>query len=203
MGWLYMPRCSMAGHASPKAYLDDQFTYSRDQEDGSTRGLKVLASSCPGNRVYYAAAQALANGGGGEIFAIVCLVRWNPNDKEGMIFGYKDMDETMGPNEASCPEAILKLLTPTQNEHALDWRKRCLANLQRRLRKLQDGDRIKLPAPMKFTDGHEGDEFIVEKRGRRVVLRDPASRLGYRITGFMERAWTVVPQTKVHKTIFA
>ena len=169
MGWLYMPRCSMAGHASPTAYLDDQFTYTRDQEDGSTRGLKVIASSCPGNRVYYAAAQVLANGIGGEIFAIVCLVRWNPNDKEGMIFGYKDMDETMGPNEASCPEAILKLLTPTQNEHALDWRKRCLANLQRRSRKLQDGDRIKLPAPMKFTDGHESDEFIVEKRGRRVV----------------------------------
>ena len=39
------------------------------------------------------------------------------------------LDETMGPNEASCPETILKLLTPTQNEHALDWRKRCLANL--------------------------------------------------------------------------
>jgi hypothetical protein len=193
----------MAGHASPTAYLDDQFTYTHDQEDGSTRGLKVITSSCPGNRVYYAAAQVLGNGIGGEIFAIVCLVRWNPNDKEGMIFGYKDMDETMGPNEASCPEAILKLLTPTQNEHALDWRKRCLANLQRRSRKLQDGDRIKLPAPMKFTDGHEGDEFIVEKRGRRVVLRDPTSRLGYRISGFMERAWTVVPQTKVHKTIFA
>jgi len=113
------------------------------------------------------------------------------------------LDETMGPNEASCPETILKLLTPTQNEHALDWRKRCLANLQRRSRKLQDGDRIKLAAPMKFTDGHEGDEFIVEKRGRRVVLRDPTSRLGYRISGFMERAWTVVPLTKVHKTIFA
>ena len=75
------------------------------------------------------------------------------------------LDETMGPNEASCPETILKLLTPTQNEHALDWRKRCLANLQRRSRKLQDGDRIKLAQPMKFTDGHEGDEFIVEKRG--------------------------------------
>ena len=203
MGWLYMPRCSMAGHASPTAYLDDQFTYTRDQDDGSTRGLKVIASSCPGNRVYYAAAQVLANGIGGEIFAIVCLVRWNPNDKEGMIFGYKDLDETMGPNEASCPETSLKLLTPTQNEHALDWRKRCLANLQRRSRKLQDGDRIKLAAPMKFTDGHEGDEFIVEKRGRRVVLRDPTSRLGYRISGFMERAWTVLPQPKVHKTIFA
>ena len=90
MGWLYMPRCSMAGHASPTAYLDDQFTYIRDQEDGSTRGLKVIASSCPGNRVYYAAAQVLTNGIGGDIVAIVCLVRWNPKDKEGLIFGYKD-----------------------------------------------------------------------------------------------------------------
>ncbi|MBB3350084.1 hypothetical protein FHY02_004581, partial [Sphingomonas sp. BK069] len=30
MGWLSMPLSSMGGHATPKAYLDDQFTYSRE-----------------------------------------------------------------------------------------------------------------------------------------------------------------------------
>ena len=90
MGWLYMPRHSLGGHMSAKSYLDAQFTYDRPQEEGGSRGLKVLASACPGNRVYYAAAQVMTNGVGGEIFAIVCLVRWNPRDKEGMIFGYKD-----------------------------------------------------------------------------------------------------------------
>src|SRR3546814_14323820 len=66
MGWLFMPRGSMGGHASAKAYLDDQFTYERVHDDGSSRGLKVLASTCPGNRVYYAATQVMTNGQGGE-----------------------------------------------------------------------------------------------------------------------------------------
>src|SRR3546814_16965501 len=53
MGWLFMPRGSMGGHATAKSYLDDQFTYDRTQDDGSSQGLEVLASTCPGNRVYY------------------------------------------------------------------------------------------------------------------------------------------------------
>src|SRR3546814_19605923 len=79
------------------------------------------------------------NGKGGEIFAIVCLVRWNPRAKDGYIFGYKDMDETMGPCEADCPARILDLLTPTDKEYAREWRARCCANLARRARQLEIG----------------------------------------------------------------
>src|SRR3546814_2261595 len=92
------------------------------------------------------------NGKGGEIFAIVCLVRWNPRAKDGYIFGYKDMDETMGPCEADCPARILDLLTPTDKEYAREWRARCCANLERRARQLADGDRIRLPEPMTFSE---------------------------------------------------
>ena len=66
MGWLYMPRQSLGGHASAKSYLDAQFTHERPQEEGGSRGLKVLASACPGNRVYYAATQVMTNGVGGR-----------------------------------------------------------------------------------------------------------------------------------------
>lgn len=203
MGWLYMPRYSLGAHASAKSYLDAQFTYERELEGGGSKGLKVLASSCPQNRVYYAAAQVITNGVAGEVFAIVCLVRWNPNDKEGMIFGYKDMEESMGPCEDGCPETILNLLTSTDNENALDWRRRCLAKLRRRMRKIEDGDRIKLAEAVTFTDGHVGDEFIVQKHGRRMSFRDPNTLCSYRISRFMERRWSIVPVTKVHKTIFA
>jgi hypothetical protein len=203
MGWLYMTRGGMNGHPSAKAYLDDQFTYERPTEAGGSRGLKVIASSCLQNRVWYAAAQIMTDGVGGDVVALICLVRWNPRDKEGMIFGYKDMDETMGPHEAECPARILDLLTPTDREYALAWRAKCRANLARRGRKLENGDRIRLPEPMKFTDGHEGSEFIVLKTGRRIVLFDPVSKLRYRITRLMERDWTIVPVTRVHKTLFA
>ena len=36
MGWLSMQRGHMGGHATPKAYLDAQFTYDRKYDDGST-----------------------------------------------------------------------------------------------------------------------------------------------------------------------
>src|SRR3546814_2436397 len=88
-----------------------------------------------------------------------------------MIFGYKDMEESMGPCEDGCPESILNLLTSTDNENALDWRRRCLAKLQQRTRKVEDGDRVKLADALTFTDGHVGDEFIVQKRGRRMSFR--------------------------------
>lgn len=203
MGWLTMSRHSMGGHATAKGYLDDQFTYERDHPEGGTRGLKVLASSCPANRVYYAAAQVTRDGIGGEVFAIVCLVLWNPRSASGENFGNKDMTENMGPCEAACPAAILDLLTPTTNEHALDWRRRCREALARRSRKIETGARIKLPAPVRFSDGHVGEEFIVDRIGRRVILRDPETRMPYRIGRFMDQAWTIVPETKVHKTLFA
>lgn len=113
------------------------------------------------------------------------------------------LDESVGPYEDSCPRHILDLLTPTDREHALDWRARCRANLARRARKIEDGDRIRLAQALTFSDGHVGAEFIVVKRGRRLSFRDPVTRCGYAISRFMERDWAIVPVTKVHKTIFA
>ena len=113
------------------------------------------------------------------------------------------LTEAMGPCEDNCPQPILDLLTPTDKEHALDWRRRCAENLKRRSRKLEDGDRIRLEEPITFSDGHVRQEFIIEKWGRRMTLRDPETRGRYRISRFMERQWQVVPITKVHKTIFA
>ncbi len=51
MGWLYMSRHNMGGHATPSAYLADQFTYSRTNDDGTTQGLRVLESACVLERV--------------------------------------------------------------------------------------------------------------------------------------------------------
>lgn len=203
MGWLFMPFTSMGGHKTAKSYLDAQLTYERTLDDGVTRGLRVLASSCPGNRTYYAAAQELVAGVPGSVFAVVCLVRWNPRSRDGHQFGYKDMSENMGPCEADCPASILDLLSPTDNKHALDWRERCRANIARRARKLSDGDRIRLEQPVTFTDGHVAPEFVVCKRQRSLMLRDPDNGCFYRISRLMERAWSIVPVTKIHKTVFA
>jgi hypothetical protein len=110
----------------------------------------------------------------------------------------------MGPCEAECPERILALLGDTDDPSALNWRRRCIDNLARTARALEDGMRIRLPAPVKFTDGYEGDEFVVHKRGRRIGPAKPGSSYpGYRVSGLRQMAWTIIPETKVHKTVFA
>ena len=83
MGWLTMPLSSMHPYASPKAYLDGQFTY--DRRDVTGRQLANVYA-----QVYYAAAVPSTDGVDGPAFAVVCLVKWNPRDKEGYVFGYKD-----------------------------------------------------------------------------------------------------------------
>ena len=59
----------------------------------------------------------------GEVHAAVALTC--VDRKEYLNFGYKWMSETCGPIECDCPESILSLLTPTDNEDALQWRERC------------------------------------------------------------------------------
>jgi hypothetical protein len=110
----------------------------------------------------------------------------------------------MGPSEAECPERILARLGDTDDPSALNWRRRCIDNLARASRPLEHGMRIRLPSPVKFTDGYEGDEFIVHRRGRKIELAKPGcSYPGYRLSGLRQMAWIIVPETKVHKTVFA
>ena len=100
MGWLYMK--SLKGHSGPRQYLDAQFTHDRPDVIS-----KVLRSALAGMRVYYAAVeQARIATGQRDVWAVICLVRYNPRDPEGYIFGYKDMEESMGPYECDCPEPI-------------------------------------------------------------------------------------------------
>lgn len=203
MGWLSMPRSSMGGHATPKAYLNDQYTYSREQDGGGTRGARVIASACPGNRAWYAAVELLENGVATSVIAVICEVRWTPNAADGYVFAYKDMTENAGPCSDECPERILRLLPATDNEGALDWRRRCLARLRQRARRIDDGMRVRFPEPIRFEDGHSATEFIVVKRGARITVRCASGFGHYRIRNFRDLPWTVVPVTKVHATVFA
>lgn len=204
MGWLYMPEWSMGGYKTPKAYLDAQFTYEHEaKDDAPFRALRILKSACIGNRTYYAAAESYDEHGASlEIFAVVCLVRWNPRSKSNEHFGYKDMTEHMGPSEANCPAGILDLLTTSDDPCALDWRRRCHANLRRRSRQVPDGALIRFAEPMKFTDGTEHSEFRVKREGRKIILSPNGGYGRYAISRLMERNFEIVRETKVAKTFF-
>lgn len=201
MGWLFMSRFSMGGFETPKQYLDDQFTYSRESE-GKTYGLRVLGSACVGNRVYYAACEPTREGKVEPAFAVICLVRWNPRSPTNEHFGYKDMTEDMGPCEAGCPARILDLLGPTKKEYAVAWRARCREAIAKRKRDLPDGGILRFAEPIRFTDGYVGQEFKIERAGRnvRLVARDNHGR--YTVSRLRERDWQIIPQTKVHAAVF-
>lgn len=193
MGWLSMTLGGMAPHATPKVYLDDQFTYAPDPEKGRTRGLCVLRSTVRSG-AYYAACQSYGPDGAQTTFAIICLIRWNPGARDGYVFAYKDQDETMGPYKYDCPAAILDLLDPPANAYAARWREACRQRLTlTSRRKPKPGDTLVLADAVTFTDGQSERRFRVVQLGQRTVLRRAGDGVGVRISRLMTRAWTIVP----------
>jgi hypothetical protein len=193
----------MGAHDTPKTYLDNGFTWERRDENGNLlEGRRVLKSVYSGS-TYYAAIEAYdGTGQRRSVTAAVCLVRWNPGARSGEEFGYKDMDEDMGPAEAAAPRSILELLTSTDVPYALNWRRRCYRRLQLVERKLPDGALIRLAQPLRFTDGSKESEFRVRKEGRKLRLTRPDGNGRYQISRLMERAFEIIPEPKVTKTLF-
>ncbi|MGO5174556.1 hypothetical protein ACTQ2N_05060 [Ruminococcus sp. LCP21S3_E8] len=121
--------------------------------------LKVLKSSMVGT-TYYAAVETIKTK---EVFAVIFLT--SVRDGE---FMYKDMDETENPYECRCPKGILKLLSPTNSEYALEWRKRCYEYHKgnesiNALKNLPIGSVISMPNKG-FKESIQGDVVFLQKQ---------------------------------------
>jgi hypothetical protein len=109
-------------------------------------------------------------------------------------FGYKELEEWMGPVEASCPKRIIAAASAlrdpdpsNEGNYAARWRKKCLDQATakaRRKAELVHGATICLSCIVDFTDGYKGDRFVVEivkRHGRNCTyFRAPNGSL-YRI----------------------
>lgn len=108
MGWTTMHvEPDISGKIDRKSILEDEI--SDDYE--------ILKSQMVGS-TYYGAIKR-----DGKVFGMVILTRIDNHDQFN--FGFKGIPETMGPVESKCPVSILKLLSPTDDEYATEWRKRC------------------------------------------------------------------------------
>lgn len=58
-----------------------------------------------------------------HVFGMVVLIEI-ANDE----IYWKEMDETMGPSQEECPKEIIGMLSETEYEYAIKWRKNCLKN---------------------------------------------------------------------------
>jgi len=155
------------------------------QEYNDPDNHKVLDAARNGTTVY------LAYQSGEEVVGIVVLTQVSRDPYYN--FYYKDMDETMGPYEAKCPERILDQLTPTTDENALRWREDCRAyHVERKARpKTRKGDVLVFAQPLVDYAPLAGITRFVLDDPRKNILRVEGSYSRFHVTWWRDRKFTV------------
>lgn len=152
MGWISYHVDTYKGKIDRKSECDK--LWMQEEYDGYPK-LEVLKSVMKGS-TYYAAVQNVTEG---ITFGIVVLTR--VNNKDYCNFAYKEMDETMGPGYCECPDSILKLLSPTENEFAIEWRKNCAEyNAKRKAKQIPS--KLAIGTKIRFKLGN-GEERVIKK----------------------------------------
>lgn len=164
MGWLfYTDPSRVLGHAGEKAEFARLTTHKGDDVAYEPLQLSKVGSTWyvavrkrPLNGVPIAQDHFVTAEDGSFVFAAVFFVRYDQG-----CFGYKDMDETMGPNEARAPISLIKKLSPLAPAsgesdpcaYARAWRARCAAFAG--IPDYKAGDVIALGTPIQLKDGTE------------------------------------------------
>ena len=159
MGWTYTHR----GSTPVKEFLTDQLNC-----ENKHAGYKILDIAIVKMRTAYMAVEIIRRNQKTrlldmetrEVVAFVFLLDYRPRDTD-YDMGYKDMDESMGPYESECPERILNLLTPTEHENALEWRRRCRENIARKKAFRLVKNTVIETQPISFLDGCTRSRFQV------------------------------------------
>lgn len=159
-----------------KRECDSYLTQEPHEADGRWfPKMEVLKSAMVGS-TYYAAVKTTYKDGSSKVWAAIFQTKTQCG--QYFNFGYKDMDETVGPSECQCPKGILKLLTETDSQWAEEWRVRCWRynkwkHERKALENLPVGSRIKFINQYDLNNGKKaGDEIILIKRVRQGTKRN-------------------------------
>ena len=182
MGWLWVHK---EANEKPIDILQQDFYCHKDEIEA-----KIIDYSIKGNTIYLARQLSNEKTGHKEVYAIVCLC--SINNKEYFNFGYKDMEESMIPCTYDCPKRILNLLTPTDNEFANEWRKKCLEYQVQKKQKVtpKHGDTIKFNVPIEFNNGDICDKFVLLKYNNKTYFGTHGQY--YRISNWKRRDYEVI-----------
>lgn len=125
MGWSYTRAINYTntGAIDRKAEVDRHYNWS--DENTAVEVVK----SCMVGSTYYAALR-VTDKKTGKVEIVADVVLTHTDSREYNNFGMKAMSESMGPTEDRCPASILNLLSPTDDEYALDWRQRCRQHIE-------------------------------------------------------------------------
>lgn len=107
MGWLF-------GHYNRKSLIEHLT---------NGNGVKTLKRCFKGNNMW--AVHEYEHSDGTKVrYACLYLIKGNPRVQyDPYNWGYKDVDETMGPYQTDFPVSWLDLLSPTDSQYAIEWRK--------------------------------------------------------------------------------
>lgn len=183
MGWTTLHR--------DKGMTDREFFEAEFPEMLTKRGKIVTCASK--NGAFYAAVRNHDDAPymPGKTWALVVLIQ---RTRGYYNFGYKEMSEDMGPGADEAPAGVLDKLSPTDNQHALEWRAACRKNLAKRenARQVKAGTVVRFAQPIKFTNGGELNTFRYEGPGN--TFKDIATTYGlrYNIARWRDRAFEVV-----------
>jgi hypothetical protein len=194
MGWTFMPsrgRDAIEIIRSALEWENDIFT---DKViDHAVIGTTVYLLVCRTPKAARKPSTTYVNDADGSFrWLAVVLTR---KARDAYDFGYKDLEESMGPVEARCPRRLIDGASPLRHpdpaadgNYAARWRQKCLDQATaktRRKAELVHGATIRLSCIVDFTDGYKGDCFVVEivkRHGRNCTyFRAPNGSL-YRIS---------------------
>ncbi len=129
MGW-YGTYCS-EGLRSIKAAIEKDFNSTGFKPNGDQVTHKVLTHSFRLGQSYMAVEIITTQKDGHsqeiKVIAVVTLWRYSKKNQEVML---KTMDKTCGPCYFKPTMKLLKLLTPTDNTYAFNWRVACWKNFK-------------------------------------------------------------------------
>lgn len=111
--------------------------------------------------VYYA---AVRDDRDNSVWALVCLTATSTTDYYN--FGYKEMADSWGPVVHDCPNRILNLLTPTDDESANRWREKCRKNNAQgnSFKSLPDGTRVEwICSSSGYSELQKGRKYTLRK----------------------------------------
>lgn len=106
MGWLF--------YAPSRASLIRDLTVSRSYEDGHR--FETLKWTCVGNNLWAVQKNTRPDGTATTFVALYLMA----NSRHG--WGYKDMDESVGPYHVNCPLSYLEGLSEPINDWSREWR---------------------------------------------------------------------------------
>lgn len=162
MGWLfYSDPSRVQGHAGEKAEIARLTTHKTEtvqyeplqiSKVGGTWYAAVKKTPLDGKPIEQFA--YVPNEDGSFVFAAIFLVSYDRG-----CFGYKDMDECMGPNEACAPMSLIaklsSLIEPENEDDSRHWAKRWRARCKAfaTIPSYAEGDVIALGTPITLADG--------------------------------------------------